>query len=36
MGQSRKRDQLDFLPAAIEIQETPPAPVGRAILWMPA
>ena len=34
MGQSPKRDQLDFLPAAIEIQETPPAPVGRTILWM--
>lgn len=34
MSQSSKRDQLEFLPAAIEIQETPPAPVGRAILWL--
>lgn len=34
MNKSPNRDQLEFLPAAIEIQETPPAPVGRAILWM--
>lgn len=26
-------DELAFLPAALEIQETPPSPIGRAILW---
>lgn len=25
--------ELDFLPAAVEIQEKPPSPVGRAIVW---
>ncbi len=25
--------ELDFLPAALEIQEKPPSPVGRAIIW---
>ena len=25
--------ELDFLPAAVEIQEKPPSPVGRAIIW---
>ncbi len=25
--------ELDFLPAALEIQERPPSPIGRAILW---
>lgn len=34
MTHSATRNHLEFLPAAIEIQETPPAPVGRAILWM--
>lgn len=29
----RRRDQLAFLPAALEIQETPPSPIGRAIIW---
>ena len=29
----KKTDQLDFLPAALEIQERPPSPAGRAILW---
>ncbi len=28
---SRTRDALEFLPAALEIVETPPSPVGRAI-----
>ena len=28
-----KKEELQFLPAAIEIQDTPPAPAGRAILW---
>ena len=27
----RKKDELAFLPAALEIVETPPSPVGRAI-----
>jgi hemolysin D len=34
MSKSSKRDQFEFLPAAIEIQETPPAPVGRTVLWL--
>ncbi|MCO6411336.1 MAG: HlyD family type I secretion periplasmic adaptor subunit [Thiogranum sp.] len=25
--------ELDFLPAALEIQERPPSPVGRAVIW---
>lgn len=25
--------ELDFLPAALEVQQRPPSPVGRAILW---
>lgn len=25
--------ELDFLPAALEIQERPPSPIGRAIVW---
>lgn len=28
-----RREELSFLPAALEIQETPPSPTGRAILW---
>ena len=28
---ARRRDELAFLPAALEIVETPPSPVGRAI-----
>jgi membrane fusion protein, hemolysin D len=28
-----RRDQLAFLPAALEVQETPPSPMGRAISW---
>ncbi|HET7875520.1 MAG TPA: HlyD family type I secretion periplasmic adaptor subunit [Methylomirabilota bacterium] len=30
MGRSKERE---FLPAALEIQEAPPSPVGRAVLW---
>jgi hemolysin D len=26
-------NELDFLPASLEIQEKPPSPVGRAIVW---
>ena len=28
---TRTRDELAFLPAALEIVETPPSPIGRAI-----
>ncbi|MGH8240922.1 MAG: biotin/lipoyl-binding protein, partial [Steroidobacteraceae bacterium] len=30
---ARSRDEVAFLPAALEIQETPPNPVGRALMW---
>jgi hemolysin D len=33
MGNKRTKDELEFLPAALEIQETPPLPAGRYILW---
>src|SRR3954453_12943324 len=29
--QERRREELAFLPAALEIAETPPSPIGRAI-----
>src|SRR5882762_9441086 len=29
--QQRRREELAFLPAALEIVETPPSPIGRAI-----
>ena len=29
----RKKDELEFLPAAVEILETPVSPIGRAITW---
>ena len=29
----RQWREKEFLPAALEITETPPSPVGRAILW---
>src|SRR5437588_10175911 len=29
--QSREKNELAFLPAALEIVETPPSPIGRAI-----
>ncbi len=28
-----RQDELNFLPAALEIVETPPSPIGRAITW---
>lgn len=31
--EKRQYDQLAFLPAALEIQETPPSLIGRAIIW---
>jgi hemolysin D len=30
-AKQRDRDELAFLPAALEIVETPPSPIGRAI-----
>ncbi len=32
--QNGLREQTDFLPAALEVMETPPSPVGRIILWL--
>jgi hemolysin D len=29
----RSRDELEFLPAALEIVETPPSPLGRAVVY---
>jgi len=29
-----ERSELEFLPAALEIVETPPSPIGRAMLWI--
>src|SRR5712692_6132829 len=29
----RQKDELAFLPAALEIVETPPSPLGRAVNW---
>ena len=28
------KEELEFLPAALEIVETPPSPLGRAIVWL--
>lgn len=33
-GSSNKLDELEFLPAVLEIQETPPSPTGRIITWL--
>jgi hemolysin D len=32
VAQERRREELAFLPAALEIVETPPSPIGRAIV----
>lgn len=32
--QKRNRKELEFLPAALEIIETPPSPIGRLIVWI--
>src|ERR1700682_4322810 len=32
-GPERRRDELAFLPAALEIVETPPSPIGRAVAF---
>jgi len=29
-----QREETDFLPAALEVMETPPSPVGRIVLWL--
>ncbi len=29
----RQRDEVEFLPAALEVLETPASPVGRALMW---
>jgi hemolysin D len=29
----RQRDEVEFLPAALEVLETPVSPVGRALMW---
>lgn len=34
MRPARPQQEQEFLPAALEIQETPPSPVGRAISWV--
>lgn len=31
--QDRRREELAFLPAALEIVETPPSPIGRTVVW---
>ena len=33
MNTQRNKDELEFLPAALEIQETPPLPAARYIVW---
>ena len=33
-SQQLTREELEFLPAALEIIETPPSPVGRALVWI--
>ena len=34
IGNEWKREELEFLPAALEIVESPPSPIGRALLWI--
>ena len=33
-GRALTKEELQFLPAALEIIETPPSPVGRALIWL--
>ena len=33
-GKAKTRDELEFLPAALEIMDTPPNPLGRGIMWV--
>ncbi len=30
---NKRREEQAFLPAALEVRDTPPSPIGRAILW---
>lgn len=32
-GARRQRDEVEFLPAALEILETPASPIGRSLMW---
>lgn len=32
-AKKRKRDELQFMPAALEVLETPPSPTARITLW---
>ena len=34
MAWGKSRTEMDFLPAALEIQERPPSPLGRTTLWL--
>ena len=34
IGSEWGREELEFLPAALEIVESPPSPIGRALLWI--
>lgn len=34
LHQERGRDHTEFLPAALEVVETPPSPLGRLLLWL--
>ena len=34
LNSSRRRTELAFLPAALEIMETPPSPLGRTLAWV--
>lgn len=32
--QELSKDELEFLPAALEVVETPPSPIGRTVVWL--
>lgn len=34
ISEKLNKDELEFLPAALEVVETPPSPIGRAIIWL--
>ncbi|MGN0939276.1 MAG: HlyD family type I secretion periplasmic adaptor subunit [Selenomonas sp.] len=33
LGEDRDANETEFLPSILEVTETPPSPVGRAVLW---
>ena len=33
MAMRDSKSEYEFLPAALEVQETPPSPIGRLISW---